>query len=166
VLAVGAWAALIALRRDGLRSAIVLGVLCAAALAAVLGGLAALTGYDPVGTLRATESVYRFSIASDRPYAFWLLGSPVAFLVALGIPIAWLALRGLAAGETAAIAIFAVIAIASVAGFTKAETERIWLFLAPMVCLAAAPHLRRPALVAAALGVQAVAFELAFGSQW
>ena len=166
LLAVGAWAALIALRRDGLRSAIVLGVLCAAALAAVLGGLAALTGYDPIGTLRATESVYRLSIASERPYAFWLLGSPVAFLVALGIPIAWLALRGLAAGETTAIAIFAVIAIASVAGFTKAETERIWLFLAPMVCLAAAPHLRRPALVAAALGVQAVAFELAFGSQW
>ena len=35
------------------------------------------------------------------PVRFWLLGSPVAFLVALGMPIAWLALRALAAGETA-----------------------------------------------------------------
>ena len=45
----------------------------------------------------------------------------------LGLPVAWLALRALAAGDDAAIAIFAVIAIAAVAGFTKAEVERIWL---------------------------------------
>ena len=31
-----------------------------------------------------------------------------------------------------------------VLGFTKAETERIWLFLVPFVCLAAAPVVRRP----------------------
>ena len=31
---------------------------------------------------RPTESVYREGIASRRPYAFWVFGSPVAFLVA------------------------------------------------------------------------------------
>ena len=49
-----------------------------------------------------------------RPYWFWLFGSPVAFLLVLGLPIAWLALRALARGEALAIAIFAVIAIAAV----------------------------------------------------
>ena len=70
--------------------------------------LYAATGFDPIGTLRATEDVYRAGIASIRPYWYWLLGSPVAFLVVLGLPIAWYALRALAAGATAAVAIFAV----------------------------------------------------------
>ena len=98
----------------------------------------AATGFDPIGTIRATEEVYRAGIATLRPYWYWLFGSPVAFLLVLGVPIAWLALRSLAAGRTLAIAIFAVIAVAAILGFTKAETERIWLFLAPFVCLAAA----------------------------
>ena len=63
-------------------------------------------------------------------------------------------------------AIFAVIAIAAVGGFTKAETERIWLFLAPFVCLAAATERvpLRPLL--AALAAQAVLYELAFETVW
>ena len=96
------------------------------------------TGFDPIGTLRATEDVYRAGIASARPYSYWLLGSPAAFLLVLGVPISWYALRALADGRTLAIAIFAVLAFAAVMGFTKAETERIWLFFAPFVCLAAA----------------------------
>ena len=96
------------------------------------------TGFDPIGTLRSTADVYHAGIASTRPYWYWLLGSPTAFLLVLGVPISWYAVGALAAGRTAAVAIFAVIAIAAVMGFTEAETERIWLFLAPFVCLAAA----------------------------
>ena len=59
-----------------------------------------------------------------------------------------------------------MIAIAAVLGFTKAETERIWLFLVPFVCLAAAPLVKRPALIAALLAVQAVAYELVFDTLW
>ena len=59
-----------------------------------------------------------------------------------------------------------MIAIASVLGFTKAETERIWLFLVPFVCLAAAPLVRRPRALAAALAVQALAYELLFDTLW
>lgn len=55
-------------------------------------------------------------------------------------------------------------------GFTKAETERIWLFFAPFVCLAAARALaRRPALttaVLAALAVQALVHEALFDTVW
>jgi hypothetical protein len=51
-------------------------------------------------------------------------------------------------------------------GFTKAETERIWLFLAPFVCLAAAsvPLPLRPVL--AALALQALVYEFVFDTVW
>ena len=127
-----------------------------------------LTGFDPIGAVRATEQVYRFGVADQRPYWFWLTGSPTAFLLVLGLPIAWLALRALADGEDAAVAIFAVLAIAAVAGFTKAEVERIWLSFAPLVCLAAASALpaRRLRLVLALLAVQALAWELLWNTVW
>jgi hypothetical protein len=163
LLGVGAWAAIVVARRDGLRAAAMLAAACAAAVAALNGALAAAYGYDPVGTLAATAGVYRDGIASIRPYAFWVLGSPVAWGVMLGIPIAAGAIRGAVRGDTPAVALAAVIVAAAVGGFTKAETERIWLFLAPLACVAAVPALagRRPErllalLVAHALVVQAL----------
>jgi hypothetical protein len=168
LLAIGAWAALLAWRRDGFRAMLALGLTCAAALLALHGAFAALTGFDPIGTLRATEQVYRFGIAGERPYWFWLPGSPTAFLLMLGLPVAWLALRALVRADDAAVAIFAVIAIAAVAGFTKAEVERIWLCFAPLVCIAAAGALQdrhlRP--VIALLGVQALAWEVLWNTVW
>jgi hypothetical protein len=166
LLAVGAWAAIVKWRRDGWQAAFALAAVCGAVLVAFYVVLYAATGFDPVGTLRSTEEVYRAGIASTRPYWFWLFGSPVAFLVVLGVPITWLALRALARGDGLAVAIFAVIAVAAVGGFTKAETERIWLFLAPFVCLAAATERIPLRPVLAALAVQAVLYELAFETVW
>jgi methylthioxylose transferase len=169
LLAVGAWAAILAWRREGLRAAAALAAMCGVAVAAFYALLYAATGFDPIGTIRATEEVYRSGIASLRPYWYWLFGSPVAFLLVLGLPIAWHAVRGLAAGDALALAIFAVIAVAAVLGLTKAETERIWLFLAPFVCLAAAAAIgpRRPlTAIFAALAVQAVVYELLFDTVW
>ena len=148
LLAVGAWATVLAWRRRGPLAAVGLAAACAAACLAVNGALAAAYGYDPIGTLRATEDVYRHSVASVRPYAFWVIGSPVAWGVMLGLPIAAAALRSLVRREDAAIALAVVVIVAAVAGFTKAETERIWLFLVPLACVAAAPAItpaaRRP----------------------
>jgi hypothetical protein len=170
LLAIGAWAAILAWRRRGLRSAIALSAICGVVLLAFHGAFSALTGFDPIGTVRATEEVYRLGIASTRPYWYWLFGSPVGFLLVLGLPISWLALRELARGTPEAEAIFAVLAIAAVMGFTKAETERIWLFFAPFVCLAAARALAgRPDLlvpVAAALAVQALLHEGLSDTVW
>jgi methylthioxylose transferase len=166
LLAVGAWAAILTLRREGLRQAVALSALCAVALLAFHALLHAATGFDPIGTLRSTEEVYRAGIASTRPYWFWLFGSPVAFLVVLGVPLSWLALRALGRGETPAVAVFAVIATAAVLGFTKAETERIWLFLAPFVCVAAAVERAPLRPLLAALAAQALLYELAFDTVW
>jgi hypothetical protein len=161
--AVAAWAAILVLARDGLRPAARLAVLAGAGALALHGTFAALTGFDPLGTLHATSRVYELGIAARRPYAYWVFGSPVAFLLVLGLPIAWLALRS-TAPEARAIAV--VIAIATLAGFTKAETERIWLFLAPIVCLAAAPLVRRHRTLAAVLAVQALAYGALMNTVW
>src|SRR5215217_5296483 len=123
LLGVGAWAAVLAWRRQGLRAALALAAACAVTTFALDGALALATGYDPIGALRATEQVYRNSLASRRPYAFWVLGSPVAWAVMLGPPIATAALAGLAARRPEAIALAVVVAVAALGGFTKAETE-------------------------------------------
>lgn len=166
LLAVGAWATILILSRDGFKPALKLAAACGIALLATQVLLAVSTGWDPIGTFHATHQVYDAGIASRRPYWFWLFGSPTAFFLILGAPIAWLAVARLAQRTPEAIAIFAVILVAAVAGFTKAETERIWLFLVPFVCLAAAPLVKRPTLLAGVLAAQAVGYELLFDTLW
>jgi hypothetical protein len=168
LLAVGAWAVILTWRRRGALAAAGLATWCAAAWLALNGALAAAYGYDPIGTLRATELVYGHSVASVRPYAFWAFGSPVAWGAMLGLPIAAGAVHGLLRRNDAAVALAAVLAVAAVAGFTKAETERIWLFLVPLACVAAAPAvtMRRLTAVVAALVGQALVVEVLFDTIW
>lgn len=166
LLAIAAWAAVLVLARDGVKPALKLAAVTGAVLLAFHALFALATGFDPLGTLQATSRVYDVGIASRRPYAFWLFGSPAAFLLILGAPIFWLALKALALRAPEALAIAAVIAFSCVLGFTKAETERIWLFYGPLVIVAAAPLVRRPQLLAAVLAVQAVGYELLFDTLW
>ena len=67
-----------------------------------------------------------------------------------------------------AVAIGAVIAVAALAGFTKAEVERIWLPFVPLVCVAAAAALPldRPRLLVGALAVQALLTTVLFETIW
>ena len=167
LLGVGAWAALVVWRRDGWRPAIVLAALCGVAVAVLQGAIALRYGYDPIGTLRATEQVYRDSLAQVRPYWFWVLGSPVAWGVLLGPVIVAAVLRGVVAGRAAAVAVAVVVVVAALGGFTKAETERIWLFLVPLACAAAAPHLRsRLGVVLGVLLAEALAVQLLMNTVW
>ncbi len=167
-LAIGAWSALVAQRRAGLRRAALFAAACGGALVAFYALLHLATGYDPVGAFQAAESVYREGIASRRPYAFWVFGSPAAFLGALGLPIAWFALRSAGAGWAPAVALAAVVVIAALLGFTKAETERIYQFLVPIACVAAAASLPGRLLPAAlaVLAAQALAVELLVYTVW
>ena len=168
LLAVGAWAAIVVWRRDGTRHAIAVAAGCGVAVLALDGALALATGYDALGTLAATSQVYDNSLAAIRPYWFWLLGSPVAWGVMAGPPIIAAALSGLAALRPAAIALALVVLAAALGGFTKAETERIWLFLVPLACVAAAPSVeaRRLRLVLAALAAQILVVQLLFETVW
>jgi methylthioxylose transferase len=167
-LAIAAWASLLAAQRADPRRAAGIAAACGLAVIALYGGLHLATGYDPIGVLEATETVYREGIASRRPYEFWVFGSPTAFLVALGLPTAWYALRSAGAGDAAARALLAVLVTAAVLGFTKAETERIYLFLVPLACATAAATLpeRRLPLVLGALAAQVLATELLLYTVW
>lgn len=168
LLAVGAWAAIVTWSRRGPRAGLALAAGAGIAVLGAQGLLAALYGYDPLGTLRATEGVYRDSIATTRPYAFWLVGSPVAFAVTAGLPItaAWLVAAARRNGPALALAV--IVVLAAVLGFTKAEVERIWLPFVALACVAAASvvgdRLLRPVL--AVLALQALATELLFATVW
>ena len=68
-----------------------------------------------------------------------------------------------------AVALFAVLAISAVLGFTKAETERIYLFLVPAAVRGRGDRAARRARlrpVLAALAAQALAAELLFDTVW
>ncbi len=168
LIAVAAWAVLVLAWRGEIRRSIAIAVSSAAGLVACYVALHLATGFDPLGALRSADGAYRASIARVRPYRYWLVGSPTAFFIALGLPLAWLVMRAAARRDAAALALLAVIAVAALAGYTKAETERIWLFLAPFACLAAASALpaRRVGLVLAALALQAIAVELLVFTVW
>jgi hypothetical protein len=165
---VGAWAVLVVARLRGARRAIAVACGCGVALLAGYAALYVVTGFDLLGSLEAAHGAYRRSIASQRPYWYWLFGSPTAFFVMAGLPLAWLALRDAGRGGVAGLALVVVVAIATLLGFTKAETERIWQFLVPLACVAAAAQLRtgrlRPVLIA--LAVQALAVELLLDTRW
>jgi len=118
--------------------------------------------------LREAGRAYHGGIARVRPYEFWVLGSPTVFLVVLGLPLAWLALRNLAAGHATALALALVVATSALLGFTKAENERIWLFLVPLACVAAASgeRVRHLRWLLGGLAVQALAVELLLDTTW
>ncbi len=167
LLAVGAWSVVVRWRRDGIGAALRLAALCAAVLLVAFVALDLLTGFDLVAAIRTTDDRYREGIARLRPYAFWFFGSPAAFVLMLG-PVAWFAGRSLAAKEPAALGLAAVVVVSVVAGYTKAETERIWIFLVPFACLAAARSIssrRLPAVLVAATA-QAVLIETFLFTKW
>jgi hypothetical protein len=76
------------------------------------------------------------------------------------------ALRALNAREPAAVALVAVIGTAAVLGFTKAETERIWLPFVPLLGVAAAAGIRRVEPVLWLLVAQALVVQLLFQTIW
>ena len=168
LLAIGAFAAIVVALRDGLRPAIVLAAVAGAVLVASYAALYAATGFDPIGSVRAAGDAYDLGISNARPYLYWLFGSPVAFAVALGLPTAWLAARALGTGNEVAVGLAAIIAVSVVVGLTKAETERIWLFMGPLAAVAAAAVVppRRMPLLLLMLALQGLASSLLLFTVW
>jgi hypothetical protein len=168
LLGIGVWAFVVRVVRGERAAAVRLGLSCAFAVLALYVSLRVIAGFDLIATIHAIDADYRRGVAGGRPYWFWLFGSPAAFLVALGIPVAWLALRALGRRDASALGLATVVAVSSLLGYTKAETERIWVFLVPLACLAAATELppRRLRLVLGALSVQAILAELLLNTIW
>ena len=83
-------------------------------------------------------------------------------------PIAWYASRSLGSREIGALALAVAILLTVLVGYTKAETERIWIFFLPMACLAAARALPERHLrpVVLALVAQALVIEVLYRTMW
>ncbi len=164
---VAGWAGLVRWRRDGFRGMVFAAVSCGAALVVFYGLLATFTGFDLLASIEATHDRYFKGVASIRPYLFYFFGSPAAFLFMLG-PIAWYASRSLGSREIGALALAVAILLTVLVGYTKAETERIWIFFLPMACLAAARALPERHLrpVVAALAAQALVIEVLYRTMW
>ena len=168
LLAIGAFAAIVQLLTRGIRSALGMAVVAGFVLVGAYLALYAATGFDPIGSIRAAGDAYDLGISNARPYLFWLFGSPVAFAVALGIPTAWFAARALGCGNEAAIGLAAIVVVSVVIGLTKAETERIWLFMGPLAAVAAATlvPVRRVPAICALLVTQALLTQILLDTVW
>jgi hypothetical protein len=168
LLGAGAWAVFVAALRSGVGAALRLALWAGAAVVGSYVLLYALTGFDPIGTIQAASEAYGLGISQARPYWYWLFGSPVAFGVAIGLPLAWYALRALGGRDPAATALAVVVAISALLGFTKGETERIWLFMVPLAAVAAVSALPRSRVqvVLGGLAAQAIATELLLWTIW
>lgn len=168
LLAVAAFAAVFQFLRRGLRSALGMALAVGVVVIAAYAALYAATGFDPIGSVRAAGDAYDLGIANARPYLFWLFGSPVAFAVALGLPTAWFAARALGTGNEVAVGLAAIVVVSVLIGLTKAETERIWLFMGPLAAVAAASFVpvRRMPLIVGCLVAQAVATQILLDTIW
>lgn len=156
---VAVFAALVAGRRGGIRIA----VIAAATSVAVLAVLAIGFGYDPVRAVLATRDAYERGIGGRRPFWFWVIAGPAAFLIMLGPLLAERLLRGVERGGAAARALVLCVVLAAATGVIEAEVERIWQFLVPLAAVAAAPYAttRRWVILGLAAGlVQAYLIEL------
>jgi hypothetical protein len=129
---------------------------------------AAAAGFWWVDGLSAARRAYAVSLASVRPFGYFLLANLAAFAAAVG-PVVWGWLPRARGGAwlVAAGAVVAVV-VADLSGLSKGEVERIWLPFMPWLVAAAAavlvdvPAATRRTWLALQLGwallVQAVVF--------
>lgn len=168
LLAIGAFSFVVVALRARLRDGIVMAAISGVALLIFLSGLWAIWGFDTFGTLAAASEVYDMGISQVRPWVFWVVGSPTAWALASGVPIAWYGAKALGMRAPTALGLAAIVTVATLLGFSKAENERIWLFMTSLLAVAAASALPRER-AAAVLGLcvgQAVAMELLLGTIW
>jgi len=138
-------------------------VVAAIPVGLVVGGFAA-AGFWWVDGFFATRREYYETIASTRPYEYFLLNNGSAFAVWLGPAIA-LALARLRDRATWLLVggALAAVALADLSGMSKAEVERIWLPFLPWVLLATAALPASPAATRWLLtGQAALALAVAF----
>ena len=151
--------------RRAIRPLLVAGV---ATAVVVLGPL--LLGFSWFAGLAATRVQYDLSIASVRPYSYFVVANLAVAGLALGpavvVGATWLPWRRVGALVGGALV---ALVIADVSGLSKAEVERIWQPFYPLLLLAAAGVASTKAATRSWLAAQvalALAVESATHSPW
>ncbi|MDQ3661727.1 MAG: hypothetical protein M3454_11845 [Actinomycetota bacterium] len=110
----------------------------AAVAAGVLLVASAAWGFSWPQGLLATENLYRAGVASDRPYAFFVVANLAAFGLAVGPATAAGLTRVFSdRGRLLVLGALTAVIAADLSGLSKGEVERIWLPFAPWMLLAA-----------------------------
>ncbi|MGH9022733.1 MAG: hypothetical protein ACRDV9_06495, partial [Acidimicrobiia bacterium] len=132
---------------------------------------AAISGFWWMEGLFATRLEYLDSVASVRPYSYFVVANLGALVVVLGpAPVAGLA--RLRSGGLALLVVgaLAAVALADLSGLSKGEVERIWLpfavWLVPAVAALAVDGRRVPTGWLWAQVVLALAVQLLVRTHW
>jgi hypothetical protein len=110
---------------------------------ALVAAAATLAGADVADAVRTGLSGHTGGIASGlghRPYWPWVWLDVVDYGLFAGLPLTVTALAALRhpRGATPALALVGIMALLTVSGITRAETERLWVFFNPLLAAAAA----------------------------
>ena len=142
-------------------------------LVATVGAFAVLALFAAAGFwwfdgLPATVAQYEAGVAAQRPYAWFVLANPAAFLLALGPAVA-VGLGRLRRAPTTTLACAALIGVmaANMSGLSKGEVERIWLIFVPWVlAICVTFDLRRSRGMLALQGLAALAIQTGVRTPW
>jgi hypothetical protein len=143
------------------------------AIASFLGGVLivrAATGIDLAASYRVAVDRQVHYATYDRSYAYWILGNVVALLISAGVAQTALLItetgrRWRARRPGLESVLWCTLALSSLLGVFKGETDHNWLFFVPVLVAAAAAS--DPGREAASISVtQAVATEVLFYTGW
>jgi methylthioxylose transferase len=159
--------------RDGVpwRPVVVRGVVALVAFAACVVAIRLSTGIDLLGAYGSTMDRHTAYLTYRRSYPYWLVGNVVALLITSGVATAALVVartsdRWRARRPGIETVVLATIALSSVLGVFRGETDHNWLFFVPLLVVSAAPAVADVRPVAAAGTVQATATEILFYTGW
>ena len=159
---VAGWAALLALaalwrgpERPRMAEAAKLLAAGVAGLALPIASLYAAAGYNSLAVwARCVEANSKFNAQTGRVYWKWALVNPAEFLALLGVPVACLFVRRVAAeawglrrrlreADWPTLILAGLLVGLNVSGLNRGETGRLWMFLVPGCAVAAAAELER-----------------------
>jgi methylthioxylose transferase len=133
-----------------------------------VAGLFLASGFWWFDGFSSTVARYEVGVASERPFAFFVVANLAAFALALGPAVA-AGLGRFRRSPTAALTGAALLAVfaADLSGLSKGEVERIWLIFVPWVLATCATfELSRARGMLALQGIAALAIQSGVRTPW
>jgi Dolichyl-phosphate-mannose-protein mannosyltransferase len=172
LIPIGAGLFVLALRRLPRRVLAVRALVVVAALVATLLALKVFAGMDLWATFRQASRIQgELDAPRLRPYGYWVVGNPAAFLLMAGLGLAGLfvvqVVRAWRARHPGVETVLLVTMIASaLSGPLRGETEHLWMFFVPLLVAVAAPAVRRVRAEAAGGLAQAALTQVFLWTDW
>jgi hypothetical protein len=147
------------------------GAVALVAFAVAIVAMRAAAGVDLIGAYASTTDRHTHYLTFRRSYPYWVAGNVVALLITAGIVtsahvVATTVRRWRAHRPGVETVVLATVALSSVLGVFKGETDHNWLFFVPLLAVSAAPSVASLRPVAAGGLAQAAVTEVLFYTGW